>query len=358
MKKLLLLLALTLPLQTAQAGDSARLPDEAYRAFVKRVVTGYILPALESFEQATLELDGSLAGECANDEAIRKAFAGAADAWAGISFLRFGPMLADHRADRIQFWPDRKGIGTRQVQAVVAKRDDGVLTAELLGAQSVAMQGLPAFELLFFGLPPAKDDAEAQFRCAYGGAIARNLHIMAKQLQEEWGTTKVGYAEIMTTAGPDNQIYRTPQEAAAEMLGIFATAIQSVQRIKLGPVVPAEEGDRLFPKRVAFWRSGLAIRGVTAEIEALGDLHEAAGFSELLPEEEASADAAAKREIDGALAVIRNVPPPITAAVEDEELLGKFRYLQIVLENLNAIYGSRIPRATGLTVGFTALDGD
>lgn len=356
MKRILALAAL-LSLPFAAQADEGTLPVENYNGFVTRTVEGYILPALDDFVIAAGRLEQATSEDCGDGDAIRTAFAGTADAWAGIGFLRFGPMLADNRAERIQFWPDRKGIGARQVQRAIATQNSGATSVDALAEQSVAMQGLPAMELILYGLPTPKDAAEATYRCRYLGAIAGNLHAIGRELRADWGNLESGYAAIMTRPGKSNPVYHSPEEAAAETLAIFATAIQSIQLIELGPVV-VEEGERVFPKRVPFWRSGLALDSIAAEIEAMLRLHAAAGFAQLLPEAERSADEAGPRELGLALAAVRAVPTPLVETIEDEEVASKLRYIQIIFENVKAIYSSRVPRATGLAIGFTALDGD
>jgi hypothetical protein len=354
--KRLLLLAILFCLPNAVQADEV-LPAGAYKGFVVRTVEGYILPALDRFVAVTSSLEQSFGEDCRDDVAIRRAFEDTAEAWAGIGFLRFGPMLAGHRAERIQFWPDRKGIGARQVQRAIAAKDDGATTVEALAEQSVAMQGLPAMELMLYRLPAPKDDAETAYRCQYLQAIAGNLSVISKELRADWGTRDGGFAAVMMSPGGNNSVYKTPQEAAAEVLAIFSTAIQSIQLIKLGPVT-AGEGERLFPKRVPFWRSGLALDNIAAEIEAMRKLHDAAGFAGFLPEDEKSAEDSARRELDFALAAVRALPGPLVESVEDEDVAGKLRFIQIIFENVKAIYAGRIPRATGLAIGFTALDGD
>ena len=52
------------------------------------------------------------------------------------------------RLERILFWPDRKSIGLKQVQAALAAKDTSITDAGKLKGKSVAVQGLGALEFL------------------------------------------------------------------------------------------------------------------------------------------------------------------------------------------------------------------
>ena len=59
-------------------------------------------------------------------------FRQAALAYGRVEFLRIGPLMEDNRADRLLFWPDRRGIGLRQVQAILAEAEASATALETL----------------------------------------------------------------------------------------------------------------------------------------------------------------------------------------------------------------------------------
>ena len=89
------------------------------------------------------------------------------------------------------FWPDRKGIGLKQVQAALAAKDPTAADAAQLAGKSVAMQGLGALEFVLFGTGAetlaGTGDA---YRCAYGAAIAANLDGIAAELDDCLGSAR------------------------------------------------------------------------------------------------------------------------------------------------------------------------
>ena len=99
------------------------------------------------------------------------------------------------------FWPDRKGIGLKQVQAALADKDATAADPATLAGKSVAMQGLGALEFVLFGTGAetlaATGDA---YRCAYGAAIAGNLETIAAELDDAWQAPD-GFAALWAESG-------------------------------------------------------------------------------------------------------------------------------------------------------------
>src|SRR6185369_15160323 len=86
----------------------------------------------------------------------------AMDAWLAASIVQFGPIHDDNRRLRIEFWPDANNNVSRSVQQVLARDDE--LTPATLAGQSVAAQGLSAYEQLVFAADG--DDVLASFTTA------------------------------------------------------------------------------------------------------------------------------------------------------------------------------------------------
>ena len=125
-------------------------------AVLAAAVDGFIRPgygALRSEARLMAELTGELC-ETPSPGAIQAAHEGfgrLVEAWSRIEIIRFGPIVEDNRLERIHFFPDRRGLGLRQVQAVLAEKDATATTAVALADKSVALQGLTALEYLLYG---------------------------------------------------------------------------------------------------------------------------------------------------------------------------------------------------------------
>ncbi|MGO4839787.1 imelysin family protein, partial [Rhizobiaceae sp. 2RAB30] len=158
---------------------------------IGKSVDGFVKPAYAAFHGATNGLKSSLATLCAtptsaNLDAARAAFRTTTDAWSRVEIIRIGPITEENRLERVLYWPDRKGIGLKQVQAVLAEQDATATDASTLAGKSVAMQGLGALEFVLFGTDSDKLAAGDQFRCAYGSAISGNLDDISGKVQTGW----------------------------------------------------------------------------------------------------------------------------------------------------------------------------
>jgi predicted lipoprotein len=172
-----------------------------HAAIAKASLTQVIRPGYAAFADATGALEDKLDALCAQPSSdalsqAKDAFAAAVAAWSKVEIIRFGPVIEDHRFERLFFWPDPKGIGLRQIQDALAKQDGAVTEPNQLADKSVALQGLPALEYLLYGdgadalaaAPKVEDgqqplpdlDDPAQFRCSFAASVATKIDRAAK----------------------------------------------------------------------------------------------------------------------------------------------------------------------------------
>ena len=157
--------------------------DADHAAIAKASLEQYIRPGYAQFAQSTDALKQSVAALCGKPSPAalkdtQEAFAATVEAWSVVEPIRFGPVAQEHRFERIFYWPDPKGLGTRQIRDALAKQDKSVTEQTGLIGKSVALQGLPALEYLLYGDGAAtleKGGAEGTFRCSFAEAVAGNL---------------------------------------------------------------------------------------------------------------------------------------------------------------------------------------
>ena len=152
------------------------------------------------------------------------------------------------------FWPDRKSIGLKQVQAALADKDPTATDPAQLAGKSVAMQGLGALEFVLYGdgadALAGKDDP---YRCAYGAAVAGNIETMAGDVSAAWNKPD-GFAALWANPGPQNALYRDGNEAVTELVGVFINELEMVRDVRLkGFLGGKPEADK--PKQAIYWRS-------------------------------------------------------------------------------------------------------
>ena len=133
---LLLALAASAGAQTAtmeEGTPSATVAaEDHYRRVVARAVDDYIIPAYSRLQGATGELGPALSDLCLFDGdherfSVAHAFSSTIEAWAGVDFLRFGPMAQEGRYERFAFFPDVHGTGARQLRRFLATEDEALL---------------------------------------------------------------------------------------------------------------------------------------------------------------------------------------------------------------------------------------
>lgn len=354
---LAVLLASAVP---ARAAD----PDAAQAHVVAHAVDGYIRPAFADFAKAGGRLRDTVdrfcaAPDAAGHDAVADAYRAALTAFARIEFLRFGPLLVEHRLERLLFWPDRKSTGRRQAEQIVATRDDSALTLASLRGKSVAVQGLSAMEVtLFDGARQAllAQDDDGRFRCAYGRVLAENVAAIGAELAAEWASDK-GIARALREPGEANDAYRTHQEAAAEIIGALTTGLQIIRDQQLLPVIGSEIA-KARPRMGILRRSENTVTMYVAAASGLADMVAAMDLAAVLDAEDAWLADGIAFELSNVRKALAEVPEPLTETLADPLVYGKLAYVDLVLGNLRETIGENLSAALAITMGFNALDGD
>jgi hypothetical protein len=342
---------------------SADTTPEQYRSIVDGTIDNYLRPEFAKLEHQAAALVPTVDGLCATPSleslgAARAAFGSVVLAWSRVEYARLGPVIVDHRLERFSFWPDPKGIGLRQVQKLLADKDESATDPATLARKSVALQGLQALEFVLFGTGSDDLAGGEDYRCAYAAAIARNLDTIAQEIVAGWND-EAGYVGLMRTPGPDNPVYRSPEEPVGDIVEILTTGFQFIRDVRIGAFV-GENPKKAKPRRAAFWRSGLAIDAIAANFAGLDALFEASG---LVPVIESRPDGAGfvesvRFEFKSARENFDEGFAPVAEAVANPPEHSRLLYLFIVANTLWKYFTEHISAALGLRQGFNALDGD
>ncbi|MBX3598352.1 MAG: peptidase M75, Imelysin [Rhizobiaceae bacterium] len=330
---------------------------------IANAVDGFVRPAYRNLATETERLVPTLdklckSGDASALEAARAAFTNAALAWSEVEIIRLGPVTEQNRLDRILHWPDRKGIGLKQVQAALAQKDLTAIDAERLAQKSVAMQGFGALEFLLFGT--GSDDVAAwreTFRCHYAQAVADNISSMSSDISKEWDAPE-GFAKTWENPSPQNNLYRSDTEALTDLIEIFVQGIELVRDVRTnGFLGEKPEGDKA--KQAIYWRSNGTALSLGANIEGLNKLFEASRMADLATGDNAYLGNSIGFEFgnaQNALAAVKG--KPIDAVLRDPDQRQKLDYFRTVTSSLSELFGTRLSGALDLTAGFSSLDGD
>ena len=274
----------------AGLASPAAADEAAYKALTGEIVEAVILPAHREFDRAAQDQAVRMAALCEdpNATALAAAQVGFSDlvvAFSAVEFYRFGPARDQNRFERLFYWPDRKGRGLRQVQALIAKQDQTGADPDRLAGKSVAVQGLLALDFVLAGTGSDALAAGADsHRCRYGRAIADRIAAVAGDLLADWSGPG-GYGALLRNPGHDNPIYRSHAEALQELLRAYAEQLQIVHGFKLSRVV-LDAPEKAKPKRAPFWRSGNWMPMVIANLTALETLFSGLAIESHLPEQQ------------------------------------------------------------------------
>jgi len=327
----------------------------------QRLADGYARPAVARLAEQASRLEQALAAWCrdggqAGAQAVRQAFGDTTLAWAGVEFLRFGPLVQGNRYERLVFWPDTRGVMQRQVRTLLASADPAALAPGALASRSVALQGLPALEYVLYDEPgllqsPGGDHAYA---CRYATAVAANVAGVSGELRQAW-SPQGDYGRQFTVPAAGNDLYRSQQEVAAEAVKALSTGLQFARDIKLVPVL-GDSAQAARPKRAAFWRSGMTLPMLAASVQGMRAFYDAGGYR--YPDDLAWIDAAVRGELDRAAAVLRETRAPVQQVTADADAWQRLALAGLILKNAKDIVDQNFAPALGVVIGFNALDGD
>ena len=346
------------------AGVAPAHADADHGAIAKASLEQYIRPGYAQFAQSTDALKQSVVTLCGKPSRAalkntQKAFAATVESWSVVEPIRFGPVAQEHRFERIFYWPDPKGLGTRQIRDALAKQDKSVMESKDLTAKSVALQGLPALEYLLYGDGAdtlTKGGAESAFRCSFAEAVAGNLAGMAKEIADGW-QDGAPYTTSYLEPGPANSAYHNPKEVTLELFKTFNAGVEWVRDQKLAKTLGAKP-EQARPQLAPFWRSGLSFANMAGNLSGVRDLFAKGGFAQVVHQQSAGVENSVVFDLDHAIEVLRGIDKPIADAVRNEELRGKLEALRISLKVASATAGEMISQGAGLSFGFNAMDGD
>ena len=340
----------------SEAQDTTSVP------VIENAVTGFILPAYQRFSDKAGALHDTIDALCTapSAQALSAAHEGFGDivtAWSAVSIARIGPILEKNRLERLLFWPDRRGIGLRQVQALLAKQDASATDPESLAGKSVAVQGLAALEFALFG---KGHETLAQipdgFRCRFARAISTNVDSIASDLLMEWQAPD-GFADKWQHPGPDNMLYRDEKESLSALTSLFANQLEYFEAVEIGAFLGVTP-DKDNPRRALFRRSGNTLLLLQAGFSDFKELYEKSKLTDELADEFKWIDTSIQFSFRHGTGTLNSLSGTVADILGDPKTRSKMAYVRTVARGLSGNFGVEVTGALGLTSNFSSLDGD
>lgn len=345
-----------------EAGPVAGTTDPgASLAVVRSAIDGFIRPGYAALRQQADATASAMATLCEtpgsdNRQAVEDRFDDLVRAWSRVELIRFGPVVENNRLEKILFFPDRRGIALRQVQAILGTEDATATTADSLAGKSVAVQGLGALEFVLFGTDAdTLSTPDGAFRCAYGLAVTQNLASIAASIDTAWAD-ETGIAARLTAPAPTSPAYRSPTDSLQEIVGIFVHGLEAIRDLRLNPAMGASAAEAR-PNLFLFRRSALTLDSLQGNFDGLRDLFAMSGLATLLPAPQAYMGVSIDFEFANADRTLAELSEPLTDAVAQPKRQA-LTYLLIVTGSLQDLFDAQLSPALGLSSGFSSLDGD
>ena len=368
-----LLACLGVVLLTALPAHAQQPASFDHAGLARRALEQHIRPGYGRLASSAANLSGALSRFCAQQgssgrQAVDRAFDQLVDAWGGIDHITFGPVTMDNRLERILFWPDRRGLGGRQVVAALAARDPGVTDPAALAGKSVALQGLGALEIVLFG-PGAAEDAEARaHRCRFAEAITTNLAAMTRTIADEWSAPG-GYAQLWLGPSEANPAFKTAAETTLELAKALDRGIERLRDEQI--VGPLGLNAQRRKSQALFAIRGRTMRAIAAKAAGLLDLYAKGGIQQAImtarmtarpvtdrkPSEittDAKAVASELRTVRSITLALIQQPRPF----DDRTSTARLIQTGVPLKNARFIAAQLLTLTAGIPMGFTAADGD
>lgn len=356
MKAILALATLSLLGFAVHAQPVAAPAEPDWTAINLAVTDQHVLPGYQLFASSAAVLAESAQGLCLQSDAAslantQQSFHLAMDAWEGIQHIQFGPVTYFNWNFRLQYWPDEKGTGARQLDDMIATQDGSSLETETFSRQSVGVQGFPALERLLFEDNSVQLLQQDAYRCQVLYTIAANIKDIAAGISMRWQDE---FRAIIATAD-ERGFFESAQDATVEFYKALAESVRKYQQQKVEAVM----GESLATARVRkaeSWRSARSLRNLKLNVSALENLFNAgvpALSTALLPDDVVKTQAAFSK-LNSALMPLPDDMEPM--------LQGESAYLQLKavdagLDNLFETLETAL-KNTDLYLGFNSLDGD
>lgn len=338
---------------------SACAKDPAQEA-LSLTVDNAILPLYQQFTGATEKLLADNEQYCKRPDTdgltiIQNQWRETMSSWQSAQVIAFGPIAEDNQAWHLQFWPDKKNLTARKVEALLDSEQAIDTTA--LKKAGVIVQGLTAMEYLLFD--PASNTVEqlAQTRrCQLLVEQARQIHSVANRVFDSW---RSGYARQFSNPGEDNPEFKDSASALGALVDALVLEAELVGRRKLEEPLGLSGRVKIpQPYAAESWRSGHSLANIAANLQGIETVFNA-GLAQYLHEKgEAALVQNIQAQLTTATGLLTALKQPLFEAVHNEEQHQALTALHSEIVRLIALLKRELPPAIGVTLGFNSNDGD
>ncbi|MDO9322842.1 MAG: imelysin family protein [Pseudomonas sp.] len=344
------LLALTL---------SACSPSDPLQKTSSALASGVLLPAYNHWQSADQQLTSSSQALCnanADLAATRLAWLNAQSAWSALQPLLVGPLSEGNRAWQVQFWPDKKNLVARQVEALL--QNNANLSLADLDKASVVVQGLSASEYVLFDAAIDLTQATQKTRyCPLLIAIGAHQQALASDILSQWQSADGMLAQLQSFP---NTRYADSKEAITDLLRTQVTGLEGMKK-KLGTPLGRQSKGQPQPFQAEAWRSNASLSNLSASLNAAEQLwlgSQADGLRSLLSSEQSELASRIDNAYQDSRMQLAAQQKPLSQLLADDAGRQQLNALYDSLNTLHRLHESELAKALGIQLGFNANDGD
>lgn len=363
------ILGVALVASTVQASGFETSKPFDHAGLARQALEKHVVPGYEKLASAATGLSQAIDRHCAQPSRtlpkyVTKAFDDFVVAWGRVEHINFGPITKENRKEKLLFFPDRRGLGARQVTRSLQTRDPDVTDVNKLASKSVALQGLGALEIVLFrdaGSKPETPEAQ-KHRCQFARAISGNLANRTQQMRDEW-KLEDGFRHHFLNPGPGNPLFFKPSEVTQVLAKSLDQGLERIREERIaGPLGLGKQRRRL---AAVLERSGRTFRLTVANLEGLRDLYTAGGMQNAILATDrakgvASLPASSRlvlNELNTAHKIAKKVVG-VSKPFDDPGIPSQLIAMGFPLKNARGQLTVLMAATAGLTLGFNSSDGD
>ena len=352
-------LCLLLSTQLYAQGPSA----QRWQVFNQSAISQHITPKYRQLADQSSLLAKSISGFCAQRSAVslgaaQTQFKQTQQAWQQIQHIQFGPVTMLMRNFSLQYWPDKKNLGSRQLNGLLkdalGSAAQNSYDSDFFIKASVAVKGYPALERMLFDKKLIAQLPTNPSYCPLMQAIAMHISENTEAIVSEWQMELQNYRVY-----GEESSYQSSREAATEILKALVEPVEAISDAKIA-VPLGTQLQKMRWRKSESWRSGQSIENLRSNVIALQHLYsgiEVVSVKALLIESGATELAETIEQQFSALVLqLQSVTEPSNMQYQQQQ----FNQLQQVQQQLKRLSDNLLAAMKPLQInlGFNRRDGD
>ena len=320
---------------------------------------GVLLPAYSAWQQSSQQLADSAKAYCGGSQDLgdaQQALLADVSSWAALQPVLVGPLAEGNRAWQVQFWPDKKNLVQRQVEALLRSKPQ--LNQADVEKSSVVVQGLTAYEyVLFDAAIDLSDAAQKQRYCPLLTAIGAHQLQLSNEILAQWQAQDGMRTQLSEFP---NARYAEASEAMAELLRAQVGAIDGLKK-KLGTALGRQSKGVPQPYQAEFWRSSASLASLSATLASAERVWLGAnqdGVRALLADDQAELAQRIDQQYSTTRQQLAALQRPLGELLADEAGRDELNAFYDNLNKLHRLHESELAKGLGIQLGFNAHDGD